>query len=167
VVSESIDSLFGYTVRLFMAPGDTVVSSLGAYPTFNFHVAGNGPKLVTVPCVNDREDPGALIEAVKRERPKFVYFANPDNPMGSCCPADAVQAPIDAIPTDTVLVLDKAYIEFAPSGTAPKIDVSIPDVIRYRTFSQAHGMAGARVLVDMDMVAVDRGRLVAHGHSSG
>ena len=52
VVSEGIDSLFGYTVRLFVAPGDTVVSSLRAYPTFNFHVAGYGAKLVTVPYVN-------------------------------------------------------------------------------------------------------------------
>ena len=39
VVGEGIDSLFGYTVRLFTEPGDAVVSSLGAYPTFNFHVA--------------------------------------------------------------------------------------------------------------------------------
>ncbi len=145
VVGEGIDSLFGYTVRLFVEPGDTVVSSLGAYPTFNFHVAGYGGKLVTVPYVDDREDPESLIAAVRRERPKLVYFANPDNPMGSWWSADAVQALIDAIPDETVLVLDEAYIEFAPSGTAPKIDISRPNVIRYRTFSKAHGMAGARV----------------------
>ena len=145
VVGEGIDSLFGYTVRLFAEPGDTIVSSLGAYPTFNFHVAGFGAKLVTVPYVNDREDPSSLIAAVKRERPKLVYFANPDNPMGSCWPADAVQAFIDAVPDDTVLVLDEAYIEFAPTGTAPPLDVSRTNVIRYRTFSKAYGMAGARV----------------------
>ena len=145
VVGEGIDSLFGYTVRLFVEPGDSVVSSLGAYPTFNFHVAGYGGQLKTVPYVNDREDPASVIEAVRRARPKLVYFANPDNPMGTCWPADAMQALIDAIPPDTVLVLDEAYIEFAPSGTAPRIDVSRPNVIRYRTFSKAHGMAGARV----------------------
>jgi histidinol-phosphate aminotransferase len=145
VVGEGVDSLFGYTVRLFTEPGDTVVSSLGAYPTFNFHVAGYGGRLVTVPYVGDREDPASLIEAVRRERPKLVFFANPDNPMGSWWAADAVQALIDAIPLDTVLVLDEAYIEFAPSGTAPHLDVARPNVIRYRTFSKAHGMAGARI----------------------
>ncbi len=145
VVGEGIDSLFGYTVRLFAEPGDTIVSSLGAYPTFNFHVAGFGAKLVTVAYVDDREDPASLIAAVRRERPKLVYFANPDNPMGSAWPADAVQAFIDAVPEDTVLVLDEAYIEFAPAGTAPPLDVSRPNVIRYRTFSKAYGMAGARV----------------------
>ena len=145
VVGEGIDSLFGYTVRLFAEPGDTIVSSLGAYPTFNFHVAGFGAKLVTVPYVDDREDPSSLIDAVRRERPKLVYFANPDNPMGSFWPAEAVRAFIDAVPEDTVLVLDEAYIEFAPPGTAPALDVSRPNVIRYRTFSKAYGMAGARV----------------------
>ena len=100
---------------------------------------------MTVPYVDDREDPASLIEAVKREQPKLVYVANPDNPMGSCWPADAVQALIDAIPGDTVLVLDEAYIEFAPSGTTPKLTSRIPNVIRYRIFSNAQGMAGARV----------------------
>jgi histidinol-phosphate aminotransferase len=145
VVAEGIDSLFGYTVRMFTEPGDTVVSSLGAYPTFNFHVAGYGGRLVKVPYVDDREDPASLIEAVRRERPKLVFFANPDNPMGSWHSADAVQALIDAVPMDTVLVLDEAYIEFAPPGTAPRLDVSRPNVIRYRTFSKAYGMAGARI----------------------
>ncbi|HRD78227.1 MAG TPA: pyridoxal phosphate-dependent aminotransferase [Hyphomicrobiaceae bacterium] len=145
VIGEGIDSLFGYTVRLVTEPGDCVVSSLGAYPTFNFHVAGYGGRLVTVPYVADREDPASLIEAAKRERPKLVFFANPDNPMGSWWPADAVAALIDALPAETVLVLDEAYVEFAPAGTAPPLDVGRQNVIRYRTFSKAYGMAGARI----------------------
>jgi histidinol-phosphate aminotransferase len=145
VVGEGIDSLFGYTVRLFTEPGDAVVSSLGAYPTFNFHVAGYGGRLVTVPYVADREDPASLLDAVRRERPKLVFLANPDNPMGSWWGEADVQALIDALPDDTVLVLDEAYIEFAPHGTAPRLDVSRPNLIRYRTFSKAHGMAGARI----------------------
>ena len=144
-IGEGIDSLFGYTVRQYVEPGDAVVTSLGAYPTFNFHVVGYGGRLVTVPYVNDREDPASLIEAVRREKPKLIYFANPDNPMGSWWPAADVQRLIDAIPDGTVLVLDEAYFEFAPRGTTPPLDVSNPKVIRYRTFSKAYGMAGARI----------------------
>ena len=144
-IGEGIDSLFGYTVRQYVEPGDAVVTSLGAYPTFNFHVVGYGGRLVAVPYVADREDPASLIEAVRREKPKLVYFANPDNPMGSWWPAADMQRLIDAIPDGTVLVLDEAYSEFAPPGTTPPLDVSNPKVIRYRTFSKAYGMAGARV----------------------
>jgi histidinol-phosphate aminotransferase len=145
VVGEGIDSLFGYTVRLMVEPGDTVVSSLGAYPTFNFHVAGYGGRLVTVPYVADREDLASLLDAARRERPKLVYLANPDNPMGSWWPADAVSRFMAELPDDTVLVLDEAYGELAPAGTLPPLDITRPNVIRYRTFSKAYGMAGARI----------------------
>lgn len=144
-VGEGIDSLFGYTVRLFTEPGDAIVTSLGAYPTFNFHVAGYGGRLVTVPYVNDREDPDQLLAAAVRENPKLIYFANPDNPMGSWWPAADVQRLIDRVPDGSILVLDEAYNEFAPAGTVPPLDVSNPKVIRYRTFSKAYGMAGARI----------------------
>jgi histidinol-phosphate aminotransferase len=144
-VGEGIDSLFGYTVRMFTEPGDTVVTSLGAYPTFNFHVAGYGGRLVTVPYVNDREDPASLLAAAATENPKLIYFANPDNPMGSWWGARDMQNLIDAIPDGSVLVLDEAYSEFAPPGAVPALNISNPKVIRYRTFSKAYGMAGARI----------------------
>ena len=144
-VAEGIDSLFGYTVRLFTEPADTVVTSHGAYPTFNFHVAGYGGRLVTVPYVRDQEHPPSLLDAAATHKPKLIYFANPDNPMGSWWPAGDMQALIDAVPADAVLVLDEAYSEFAPAGTLPPLDVSRPNVLRYRTFSKAYGMAGARI----------------------
>ena len=55
VVGEGIDGLLGLIVRLIVEPGTPVVTSLGAYPTFNFHVAGFGGRLVTVPY---RDGPG-------------------------------------------------------------------------------------------------------------
>ena len=145
VVGEGIDGLLGYLVRMLVAPGDKVVTSLGAYPTFNFHVAGYGGELVTVPYKGDHEDPIALIKAAAKCDAKLIYLANPDNPMGTRHPAAVIQAMINAVPKGCLLVLDEAYLEFAPSGTAPALDVSAPQVIRMRTFSKAYGMAGARV----------------------
>ena len=145
VVGEGIDALLGYTVRLVVEPGTPVVSSLGAYPTFNFHVAGFGGRLVAEPYRDDREDPEALLRAAVRERSPLIYCANPDNPMGTAWPAADVQRFMERVPEGTMLCLDEAYIEFAPEGSAPPIDVSNPRVIRYRTFSKAYGMAGARI----------------------
>jgi histidinol-phosphate aminotransferase len=52
---------------------------------------------------------------------------------------------IERVPPGVLLCLDEAYGEFAPEGTLPPIDVSDPRVLRFRTFSKAHGMAGARI----------------------
>ncbi len=145
VVGEGIDGLLSYLVRMFVEPGVTVATSLGAYPTFNFHVAGFGGRLVTAPYVDDHEDPESLLSLAKREAATLIYIANPDNPMGTWHDAVKMQAMIDAVPEDALLILDEAYSEFAPDGTCPALDVSRPNVIRMRTFSKAYGMAGARV----------------------
>ncbi len=144
-VGEGIDGLFGLAVRLFVEPGVTVATSLGAYPTFNFHVNGYGGRLVTTPYVNDREDPETLLDLAQREDARLIYFANPDNPMGSWWRAAEVARMIEALPPHALLVLDEAYGEFAPEGTLPPIDVGNFRVLRFRTFSKAYGMAGMRV----------------------
>lgn len=145
IVGEGIDGLLGYLVRLMVGAGDCVVTSNGAYPTFNFHVTGYGGEIIRVPYAGDHEDPAALAQAARDHAPKLVYFANPDNPMGTWHPAAAVQALIDALPQGTLLVLDEAYIDLAPAGTAPAIAADDPRVIRMRTFSKGYGLAGLRV----------------------
>lgn len=145
VVGEGIDGLLGYLVRMTVAAGDAVVTSLGAYPTFNYHVAGYGGILHTVPYVEDFEDPRALFAKAADVGAKLVYLANPDNPMGSAhCGADIVRA-MDQLPPETLLVLDEAYVECAPEGTAVPLPFDDPRLIRMRTFSKVYGLAGARV----------------------
>ncbi len=65
--------------------------------------------------------------------------------MGSWHDGRTIEAALDDLPDGTLLALDEAYIEFAPEGTAPRIDPEDPRVIRFRTFSKGYGMAGARV----------------------
>ena len=145
VVGEGIDGLLGYLVRLFVGAGDHVVTSDGAYPTFNYHVAGFGGTLHKVPYLQDHEDPAALFAKAADVGAKLVYLANPDNPMGSWHEGAALAAALETLPEGTQLVLDEAYVETAPEGTALPVDVNDPRVIRMRTFSKAYGMAGARV----------------------
>lgn len=56
-----------------------------------------------------------------------------------------MQRMIDGVPNGCMLLLDEAYIDTAPEGTAPPIDISNDQILRFRTFSKAYGMAGARV----------------------
>jgi len=145
MVGEGIDGLLGYLVRLLVAEGDAVVTSEGAYPTFNYHVAGFGGVLHKVGYVEDREDPATLFAKAAEVGAKLVYLANPDNPMGSWHAGQAIVDALEGLPEGTLLVLDEAYVEFAPEGTAAPVAADDPRVIRMRTFSKAYGMAGARV----------------------
>ncbi|OCP16602.1 MULTISPECIES: pyridoxal phosphate-dependent aminotransferase [unclassified Ensifer] len=146
-IGEGIDGLLGQIVRMVIEPGMPVVTSLGAYPTFNYHVVGHGGRLVTVPYVGDREDLDGLLAAVKQENAPLVYFANPDNPMGSWWNAERVVEFAKALPETTLFILDEAYCETAPAGALPAIAalIGMPNVVRTRTFSKAYGLAGSRV----------------------
>ena len=144
-VDAGIDSLLGLTVRMLLEPGQNVVTSHGAYPTLNYHVAGFGANLVTVPYKNNHEDPEALIQASSEHGAKLVYLSNPDNPMGTWHGEATITQMINRIPENCVFALDEAYIEFAEEPIAPPVDTSNPQVIRYRTFSKAYGMAGQRI----------------------
>ena len=145
LVGEGIDGLLGDTVRLFIGPGDRVVTSAGAYPTFSYHVTGYGGEIHQVPYENDHESPEALIARAADVDAKLVYLANPDNPMGSWHKAERIERALDALPAGALLVLDEAYLECAPEGTAAEIAIDDPRVLRFRTFSKAYGIAGARI----------------------
>ncbi|WP_297583419.1 pyridoxal phosphate-dependent aminotransferase [Devosia sp.] len=154
-IGEGIDGLMSVLVRMFISPGEIVVTSAGAYPTFNYHVVGYGGQLRFVPYKDDHEHLEALLDEVRRTNARMVYLANPDNPMGTWWPAEAVNAFIAALPESCLFVLDEAYGETAPAGTLPPLDAGRPNVLRLRTFSKAYGLAGIRcgyAIGDADLI---------------
>ena len=145
VVGAGIDDLLGLIVRATLAPGDVAVMALGAYPTLAFHVVGYGGRLERVPYRDDRNDLDALLAAAARTGARLLYLANPDNPSGSWHMARDLSAFAARVPADCLFALDEAYVDFAPADAVPPLTVDWPNLLRLRTFSKAHGMAGARV----------------------
>jgi histidinol-phosphate aminotransferase len=145
VVGEGIDGLLGYLVRLIIQKGDNVVTTDGAYPTFNYHVNGYGGCLHKVPFKNDTEDLDNLLNKVIETSAKILYVSNPNNPMGTINTPKAIEKLIENLPKSTLLCLDEAYSDFLPTNLIPNISINQSNVIRMRTFSKAYGMAGLRV----------------------
>lgn len=145
-VGSGIDEILGWIARAFLNPGDTVVTSLGGYPTFNYHVTAFGGKLHFVPYTKDwTNDLTGLAEAAHKTRSRLVYLANPDNPTGTFFSARTLMNFVESLPTDTMLILDEAYIEFADETLTLPLSPVLERVIRLRTFSKAYGLAGLRI----------------------
>ncbi len=145
VVGGGIDGLLGSTVRLLVAPGEAVVTSAGAYPTFTYHATGYGGIVHTVPYREDLQDLAALRDKAVETGARLIYLSNPDNPMGSWYGPEEIAAFIDGLPDEVMLLLDEAYFECADVATAPELVPDTPNVIRFRTFSKAYGLAGMRI----------------------
>ena len=145
VVAAGIDDLLGMVVRAFVEPGEIVVSSHGSYPTFAYHVRAYGAVMRTVPYVADKNDLAALAAAATDSGARVLYLSNPDNPTGSFHGPDAIRALVERVPPNCLLILDEAYSDFVSPEALPSLPAADPRVIRMRTFSKAHGLAGARI----------------------
>ena len=145
VVGEGIDGLLGVAARLTLAQGATAVTTDGGYPTFNYHVAANGGTLVKVPYRRDREDLEGLLDAARLYNPAALFVSNPNSPMGTWWGASEIGRLIAELPPRVLLLLDEAYADTAPAETLPILDLDNPQILRFRTFSKAYGLAGARV----------------------
>jgi len=145
VVGSGIDDLMGLAVRAFVAPGEAALSARGTYPTFNYHVVGYGARPISVAYLDDgTPDCESLIGAARRDAPRVVYLANPDNPSGRFISRADMERFYAELPHDALLLLDEAYADFVDE--AELLPPVFEDrLIRLRTFSKAYGMAGARI----------------------
>ena len=65
--------------------------------------------------------------------------------MGTWTRGEQIVSLLDKLPDDSLLILDEAYAEFAPDEAKVPILLDDPRMIRFRTFSKAYGVAGARI----------------------
>lgn len=144
VVGSGIDDLLGLIARAFVPAGESVVTSLGGYPTFEYFVAGCGGRVHHVPYRQDRNDLEGLAARARAVGARVLYLANPDNPSGSWWAPERLAEWIETLPRGCLLVLDEAYVDFL-EGEALPLEPEDPRLVRLRTFSKAHGMAGARI----------------------
>lgn len=156
VIGSGIDDLLGLVVRTFIEPGQATVMSRGSYPTFNYHVLGYGGQMFFVPYKNFHNDLGALLETAKKVNARIIYLVNPDNPTGTYLLTDKIYGVIRQLPPQCLLLLDEAYVDFAPTNAVLPMQPFHPQVIRLRTFSKGHGLAGARIgyaIADASIIA--------------
>ena len=143
VLGSGIDELLSLFCRLFLNSNDSVVTTLGSYPTFDFAVLGTGARMIKVPYRDDKPDLKALSAAAQTA--KLVYLANPDNPSGWFHDTDSVERFLRSLPADCVFLLDEAYVDFLTEQQTLPILKDSPNVIRLRTFSKIYGLAGMRL----------------------
>ncbi len=129
-------------------PGDEIVyawRSFEAYPIITQLV---GATSVQVPLDADEgHDLPAMLAAIT-DRTRLVFVCTPNNPTSAVVDGADLEKFLDAVPSDVLVVLDEAYVEFVrDSGAADGLALyrSRPNVCVLRTFSKAYGLAGVRV----------------------
>jgi histidinol-phosphate aminotransferase len=133
--------------RLFLAPGDEVVVSEGAFAIYAISAKAHGADVVTVAAPAYTHDPLAMVEAVT-ERTKILYLCNPNNPTGTMFGRDVWEKFLAAVPQGILVVCDNAYAEYVENPEFPDAMLDRdrhPGLVVLRTFSKIYGMGGLRI----------------------
>jgi len=146
-------ALLGIVARTLLAPGLNAITSERSFIIYPIATQAAGGGLIRVPTLNDGFDLNGIAAAVDHHT-RIIYVANPNNPTGTLIPAAELDRFLDMIPQHVIVILDEAYYDFAQDFAATRgMDYSHAldyvkqgrRVVVLRTFSKAHGLAGARV----------------------
>ena len=128
-------------------PGDEVLYGWRSFEAYPIYTTIVGATEVAVPNRFQALDMAAINAAVT-ERTKVVFVTSPNNPTGTVVRHEELEALLDAVPPDCLVVLDEAYYEYVTGHHAPDALALLaerPNLAVLRTFSKAYGLAALRV----------------------
>ncbi|OBK70499.1 histidinol-phosphate transaminase [Mycobacterium sp. 1274761.0] len=147
VIGAGATGVIMQVLRAVTSPGDRMVMTS---PTFDgYPIFAQMARLVSVTVDLDEHghhDLNGMAEAAADAR--VVVLCRPHNPTGTIEPAGDVEQFLTRVPSDTVVLLDEAYVEFlAPEHQLDALALvkRFPNLVVLRTFSKAYGLAGLRI----------------------
>ncbi len=147
MVGSGSMELMSVLAQTYCEPGVEVVVSQYGYKWFQVQCAINGATIVSVPEPAMIADIDGLLAAVTPAT-RLLFLVNPNNPTGALLPVAEVERLAAALPPHVLLLLDAAYVEFAPAdhgALGGRLVDGGGNVVMLRTFSKAYGLAGLRV----------------------
>ncbi len=138
---EAIDLL----IRAFCEPGteEHVILTPPTYGMYEVSANVNHVGVKKVPLTANFGLNEAGILANVDAHTKLIWLCSPNNPTGNRLDRDAMLRIVRAV--NCLVVVDEAYIDFAPESTLlPELDAH-PNLVVIQTFSKAWGLAGLRV----------------------
>ncbi len=133
--------------RAFVGPQHEVVFSEHAFAVYPIVTQAVGARAVVVPARNWGHDLEAMADAITPAT-RLVFIANPNNPTGTWIGRGELEAFLERVPQDVIVVLDEAYTEYVEDSDMPNgLDYlsGRANLLVSRTFSKAYGLAALRV----------------------
>ncbi len=147
VVGNGSDEVISLLVKAFVAPGEEAVMADDTFVMYKLAVQGGHGVPVEVPLKNWCHDLPSMARAIT-DNTRLVFVCNPNNPTGTMVSQGEVNAFMEAVPEDVIVVFDEAYYEYVRSNEYPESIQYVTQnrpVVVLRTFSKIYGLAGLRV----------------------
>ena len=147
ILGNGSNEIIEFIGHALMAPGAEVVVSQYCFAVYPIVTSLFGAKLITVPAKDHGHDIPAMLRAITPQT-RVIFVANPNNPTGTLIPAADIERLIREVPSNVLIAMDEAYVEFLdePLDLLPLIrSGQVPNLLLMRTFSKIYGLAGLRL----------------------
>lgn len=146
-IASGSDAILQYIIIALTNEGDYMLSSKGSFIGWYVNSDKLGRKSINLPLTSDYKiDLEAIKEKISPDI-KLIYLANPNNPTGTYFTKAQFIDFMNAVPKNTVVILDEAYTLYAeackdyPNG----LNFDYENLLVLRTFSKSYGLAGLRM----------------------
>ncbi|MCV7176770.1 histidinol-phosphate transaminase [Mycolicibacterium sphagni] len=140
-------SLCQQLIQITSSIGDEVIFGWRSFEIYPLQVRVAGAAAVKVPLRDYTFDLDAMLAAIT-DKTRLIFVCNPNNPTSTVVDPDELARFVAAVPSDILIVIDEAYVEYIRDGMLPDslgLVRSNPNVVVLRTFSKAYGLAGLRI----------------------
>lgn len=149
IIGVGLDEVIAMVNKTLITTGDSIVVSVPAFSEYALNGLVEGAEIREVPAdfETGQYDFSALMKAVD-ESTRLVWICNPNNPTGTYESVEDIRKFVAAIPKESLVMIDEAYVDFVTSVAVPTSRALLdefPNVAIMRTFSKAYGLANYRV----------------------
>ena len=158
LVTRGSDEGIDLLVRVFCRPGiERVLICPPCFGMYALSAQVQGAEVVQAPLVETGDGFDLPADLAARARGcRIAFLCSPNNPTGNTISAETVAALAAAQDGTGLVVVDEAYVEFAPETSMIPLLARHPNLVLLRTLSKAHGLAGCRLgTVIADPVVID------------
>ena len=145
ILGDGSSEILKLTAAAFCSPSRKLVMADPTFEAIGAYARAAGAEVVKVPLTSTYAHDLAKMAAVQNAG--AIYVCNPNNPTASITGKQVVRSFLEALPQDTVVLVDEAYFHYADTpdyeSVIPFVQVR-PNLIVARTFSKIYGMAGIR-----------------------
>jgi histidinol-phosphate aminotransferase len=138
-LGNGADELIEMCFRAFAGPGARVAMPDPTYPLLEPLCAVHEAVAARHRLTGDWEPP----ETFASDPAPLKFLVNPNSPTGSWLHREVVVEVVER--SAGVVVLDEAYVDFAPEDRLDLLREERPNLLVLRTFSKAYALAGMRI----------------------
>jgi len=149
ILGAGSDQVIEFATKAVLSENDSVLMNKVTFAMYEIYSKMCGAKIHRTEGL--LHDVSQFKTSYDKFKPKVVFICVPNNPLGECLSKNEVYEILSYIDSDTLAVVDCAYMEYASYKNAdcliePKeLITKYPNALYLGTFSKAYGLGGMRV----------------------